>query len=732
MNKDFKIIAIRPLPDCDSKYRKSLIAGEVYKFYNNYDIVYNNESARIRSITKQPHISESLYNLKNGINVNISAIVGKNGSGKSTLFDLLYLFIYLLSSDDDINKKSVIKKYQIDLGIRLRNLRLTYTEIEDFDVVESENQLKKVIDINSQYDLKVDLKLILNPELFLKKIKTELGNHIIRLELDYNKEKEAEEEMQQGFSLSVIYQINSSIYELIYRKNTFLYVAYENGQRINLDFEKDFALKNFFYNVCLNYSHHSLNSEISGKWIMKLFHKNDGYITPVVINPMRDEGSFNINTEIGLSKERMMINIIHALVRDDKFLLLDKYEITDFIFTPKRLRPILSNDGNNKIEDFKSDFLLKSIIDDSQLDTLEYYKDVALGYLEDKIPKIKRNYKKIIFEEGKENEELFQKFLKEDTSHIAKKVRQTLEFLKMTNTEMKQQYWEVPNKTVVKEIEVNKYIEWMKLSVPHIKSLTPLQLIEFAHPGFFSVDFKLKALNGDEVIFGDLSSGEQQMIYNENTILYHLFNLQSVHNVSNRVKYKNVNIILDEVELYYHPEMQRDLIRSLVSSFENIRTDSESGIESVNILLCTHSPFILSDIPNNNVLRLNKGEIYNDVRLKSFGANIYDILANDFFMENSYMGSMAKEKINEVIQWLNFKKNLKEIAYIETLENTKLNSLKIKVCKEKINSLPKTVHIMDSNYAQRLIQIIDEPLLKNTIQEMYLNIFPSDKSRLKN
>jgi hypothetical protein len=644
----------------------------------------------------------------------------------------LYLFIYLLSSDDDINKKSVIKKYQIDLGIRLRNLRLTYTEIEDFDVVESENQLKKVIDINSQYDLKVDLKLILNPELFLKKIKTELGNHIIRLELDYNKEKEAEEEMQQGFSLSVIYQINSSIYELIYRKNTFLYVAYENGQRINLDFEKDFALKNFFYNVCLNYSHHSLNSEISGKWIMKLFHKNDGYITPVVINPMRDEGSFNINTEIGLSKERMMINIIHALVRDDKFLLLDKYEITDFIFTPKRLRPILSNDGNNKIEDFKSDFLLKSIIDDSQLDTLEYYKDVALGYLEDKIPKIKRNYKKIIFEEGKENEELFQKFLKEDTSHIAKKVRQTLEFLKMTNTEMKQQYWEVPNKTVVKEIEVNKYIEWMKLSVPHIKSLTPLQLIEFAHPGFFSVDFKLKALNGDEVIFGDLSSGEQQMIYNENTILYHLFNLQSVHNVSNRVKYKNVNIILDEVELYYHPEMQRDLIRSLVSSFENIRTDSESGIESVNILLCTHSPFILSDIPNNNVLRLNKGEIYNDVRLKSFGANIYDILANDFFMENSYMGSMAKEKINEVIQWLNFKKNLKEIAYIETLENTKLNSLKIKVCKEKINSLPKTVHIMDSNYAQRLIQIIDEPLLKNTIQEMYLNIFPSDKSRLKN
>ena len=71
------------------------------------------------------------------------------------------------------------------------------------------------------------------------------------------------------------------------------------------------------------------------------------------------------------------------------------------------------------------------------------------------------------------------------------------------------------------------------------------------------------------------------MILNTNSILYHLFNLESVHQNSfileeggfNRVEYTNVNIILDEVELYYHPEMQRRLVANLVDNFERVKSN---------------------------------------------------------------------------------------------------------------------------------------------------------------
>ncbi|GAL74637.1 predicted ATP-binding protein [Nonlabens ulvanivorans] len=214
----------------------------------------------------------------------------------------------------------------------------------------------------------------------------------------------------------------------------------------------------------------------------------------------------------------------------------------------------------------------------------------------------------------------------------------------MTDTEEKRKFWKVPELTVTKTFKVEDYIKWIKLSVFDLDKLNPFELIDYAHPGFLNVDFELKALNGELVKFGDLSSGEQQMIYNENTILYHLFNLQSVHQDENRIKYSNINLILDEVELYYHPEMQQNLVRSLVTSIENIRSKGEKGIDSVNIILCTHSPFILSDIPKNNVLRLKEGDVYEDLDLKSFGANFYDILSNDFFMQDFYMGVNGQRK----------------------------------------------------------------------------------------
>src|SRR5699024_2999392 len=69
------------------------------------------------------------------------------------------------------------------------------------------------------------------------------------------------------------------------------------------------------------------------------------------------------------------------------------------------------------------------------------------------------------------------------------------------------------------------------------------------------------------VPFSGLSSGERQIAYTISNILYHLTNIDSEWDDTFRwkdkrsiIKYKFINIILDEVELYFHPEMQRQFV----------------------------------------------------------------------------------------------------------------------------------------------------------------------------
>lgn len=56
-----------------------------------------------------------------------------------------------------------------------------------------------------------------------------------------------------------------------------------------------------------------------------------------------------------------------------------------------------------------------------------------------------------------------------------------------------------------------------------------------------------------------------------------------------------------------------------------------------NIVLATHSPFILSDIPTDFIMYMKDGE-QRDGRdfMNPFGANINDILYQSFFLENGF------------------------------------------------------------------------------------------------
>lgn len=147
----------------------------------------------------------------------------------------------------------------------------------------------------------------------------------------------------------------------------------------------------------------------------------------------------------------------------------------------------------------------------------------------------------------------------------------------------------------------------------------------------------------------DLSSGELQMLNSISTYIYHLRNLNYHVGAEGFVEYSYVNLILEEVELYFHPEYQRRYVYEMLRQIEQVKLNN---IKAINIILVTHSPFVLTDIPKNNVLFLQKGEPVRVMQENTFGANIHSLLQNGFFLEGSPMGEFAKEKINKMFERL--------------------------------------------------------------------------------
>jgi predicted ATP-binding protein involved in virulence len=126
--------------------------------------------------------------------------------------------------------------------------------------------------------------------------------------------------------------------------------------------------------------------------------------------------------------------------------------------------------------------------------------------------------------------------------------------------------------------------------------------------------------------------------------------------------YQSVNLVFDEVELYYHPQYQKETISSLLNL---IRISNFQFIKNINIIFLTHSPFILSDIPIQNTTLLSIDRKTGRSKLikkkkQSFGANIHDLLADNFFLTGTLIGDFADKQIMRLIAQIKHGKQSKE------------------------------------------------------------------------
>lgn len=186
-----------------------------------------------------------------------------------------------------------------------------------------------------------------------------------------------------------------------------------------------------------------------------------------------------------------------------------------------------------------------------------------------------------------------------------------------------------------------------------VKSLSILEeyygKVDIFHsiPPIFDYSIMFRDEDADDFIpMESLSSGEKQLLNTIGALIYHLRNIDSTH----PIKYDTVNLLLEEIELYFHPEYQRLFVNLLL---EQIHRAGFYNIRNMNITFVTHSPFVLSDIPKSNVLFLESGNPNYKMQENTFGANIHSLFKNGFFLPNWPIGEFAYRKINELFRQLN-------------------------------------------------------------------------------
>lgn len=660
--KDFKLIAIRPLENCNPKFLKVLKENEIYKFYNDYDFILSEDGKEVINIEYIPTIPTDLFNTNHhDFHLNISAIVGMNGSGKSTLTELLFVAIYNLAVNKNILKD------------------------------EDEESLVLIEDI------KVQIFYSLDENIFCLKVNTSnINDGTIDFEITLNSIRIDDNQENRRFTIVQI-----------------------------LDDYKSLFHQFFFYTIAINYSIYSLNSIYIGDWINALFHKNDGYKTPVVINPMRDEGNFDINTENDLVKQRLLSNILEPVKHDDVVLnktlrnVAENKTITGLklIYDADKFEEQIPKlQENKKIYSFDEDKCFTLVfqqyikIDQFTLDS-NPETELAKYYVINKVIKICErypNYKKFINDKKEIDLEKLIPKLVLDNSHITFKLKQALNYI---HYRLYIDYLNHIEKPYNVE-ELSKEINSLK---KHYEDLgRSINIIELLPPPFFD----LELIINDSLSFDDLSSGEKQKIYSTSSIVYHILNLNSVENNGDTddisiYKYKYLNILFDEVELYFHPDLQRTFISDMIEYINKINPSHINHIRGINICLATHSPFILSDIPNQNIMRLIDGEPQEYISTdKTFGANIYDLLDNDFFMKNGFIGEFAMDKIKKILDYVSVNKyDKRNHDYFLSV----VNIIGDEVIKRKLSQLLSNIYTNSLDNNQRKIELLK--IQQNEIQE---------------
>ena len=439
--------------------------------------------------------------------------------------------------------------------------------------------------------------------------------------------------------------------------------------------------------------------DIDSQWISGILHKNDGYLAPIVMVPYREEGNFiNVMNEMELAKQRLSTLALLFLSQGKPFMA--GYEAAELEYAFRLEASQIYENSLNKILEKKllsKRDEIKEEIRISWIDWLmategfnekpDHVKDAILSYMTYKTIKICLTYRefgqkmglrksrKEDFSPGNHSSHEEEKMVAElrdgfaanivgsimkekEPTHITLKLHQMIEYIRRSiykaDEKMpinKENSLGIYTETDLKSF-LNRNLQHENLRTPEEKARSSYKTYDevflILPPAIFEWEVKFKkkgAKEGDELVTLDkMSSGEKQFMQSFSYILYHIKNLQSVDENTLSFKYHHVALVFDEAELYYHPEFQRDFISRIIEMLAWCHID-ERRIRSVNIIVVTHSPFVLSDVMGDHTLNMSKGKVEH-YKKQTFGANIHELLY-DQFIEDS-IGAVVRKAVSTI------------------------------------------------------------------------------------
>lgn len=227
---------------------------------------------------------------------------------------------------------------------------------------------------------------------------------------------------------------------------------------------------------------------------------------------------------------------------------------------------------------------------------------------------------------------------------------------------------------------------------------------------FFNLDLKFQDLK-KEKSFNYLSSWEKIMLIRFVNIYKKIY--EEYENWK-----RNFIILIDEPDLHLHLEWQQQYIQRLIDVFSTIK---ETDI-TMHFIIATHSPFIISDIPKENIIKLERYEkdwkqytkqLKLDDKKETFWANYIDIIRNWFFENWVLMWSFAQDIIS----------NLSLIEKL-TLAKDYIDETKLKWHEKEIYE--KYVKNWSLINIEKIKEQIWDEFIKNNL--LYLN-FENDKNK---